>query len=96
MKKISDSSGAVGGGGIELFGGDWHGVLCDYMANHQTPYVRRQARKLLLFICGSREKYRELRDIHMLQVSEHVEMFTEQVKPRFHNRFPRWRPWLIR
>lgn len=32
----------------------------------QTPFVRRQVRKLLLFICGSKEKYRQLRDLHTL------------------------------
>ena len=46
---------------------DWSDVLCEYMMVHQTPYVRRQARKLLLSICGSRDKYRELRDIHTLR-----------------------------
>ena len=72
IKKITDSSGAPGGhSGNALFGAEWHGVLCDYMAAHQTQYVRRQARKLLLFVCGSRDKYRELRDLHML--SNHME-----------------------
>ena len=46
---------------------EWYTVLCDYMMTHQTPYVRRQARKLLLYVCGSKEKYRELRDLHTLQ-----------------------------
>lgn len=32
----------------------------------QTPFVRRQVRKLLLFICGSKDKYRQLRDLHTL------------------------------
>lgn len=37
-----------------------------YLMIQQTPYVRRQVRKLLLFICGSKEKYRQLRDLHTL------------------------------
>ena len=36
------------------------------MMTHQTPYVRRQVRKLLLYICGTKEKYRELRDLQAL------------------------------
>ena len=45
---------------------EWHQVLCEYMMIHQTPYVRRQVRKLMLFICGTKENYRELRDLHTL------------------------------
>ena len=37
------------------------------MMTHQTPYVRRQVRKLMLFICGNKENYRELRDLHTLE-----------------------------
>lgn len=37
-----------------------------YLMIQQTPFVRRQVRKLLLFICGSKEKYRQLRDLHTL------------------------------
>ena len=37
-----------------------------YMGTQQTPFVRRQVRKLLLYICGSKEKYRQLRDMHTL------------------------------
>ncbi len=37
---------------------NWHHILCEYMMTHETPYVRRQVRKLLLFICGSKENYR--------------------------------------
>ena len=64
VKKISESAEYVDEVDFEP---EWFGILCDYMASHQTPYVRRQARKLLLFVCGSREKYRELRDLHTLQ-----------------------------
>lgn len=41
-------------------------LLCQYLMIQQTPFVRRQVRKLLLFICGSKEKYRQLRDLHTL------------------------------
>lgn len=40
--------------------------FCQYLMIQQTPFVRRQVRKLLLFICGSKEKYRQLRDLHTL------------------------------
>lgn len=41
-------------------------VLCEYMMYWQTQSLRRQVRKLLLYICGSKEKYRRMRDIHAL------------------------------
>ncbi|XP_076674868.1 E3 ubiquitin-protein ligase-like protein poe isoform X2 [Andrena cerasifolii] len=44
----------------------WYFYLCEYMMFYQTPVVRRQVRKLLLFICGNKEKYRQLRDLHAL------------------------------
>ncbi|XP_012287187.1 E3 ubiquitin-protein ligase UBR4 isoform X2 [Orussus abietinus] len=44
----------------------WYFCLCEYMMSYQTPFVRRQVRKLLLFICGNKEKYRQLRDLHAL------------------------------
>ena len=48
------------------FSSSWYYFLCEYMMTQQTPYVRRQVRKLLLYICGTKEKYRELRDLHSL------------------------------
>lgn len=64
-KKISEANyGAVE---PTTFVSEWHTVLCDYMMTHQTPYVRRQARKLLLYVCGTKDKYRELRDLHTLE-----------------------------
>lgn len=45
----------------------WYYYLCEYMMTHQTPFVRRQVRKLLLFICGNKDKYRQLRDLHALE-----------------------------
>ncbi|XP_031787712.1 protein purity of essence isoform X2 [Nasonia vitripennis] len=44
----------------------WYFYLCEYMMSYQTPFVRRQVRKLLLFICGNKDKYRQLRDLHAL------------------------------
>uniref|UniRef100_A0A182FS89 Uncharacterized protein n=2 Tax=Anopheles albimanus TaxID=7167 RepID=A0A182FS89_ANOAL len=41
-------------------------TLCEYMMYMQSPVLRRQVRKLLLYICGSKEKYRQLRDLHSL------------------------------
>lgn len=37
------------------------------MMTQQTPFVRRQVRKLLLFISGTKDKYRHLRDLHALE-----------------------------
>ncbi|KAL3276929.1 hypothetical protein HHI36_012295 [Cryptolaemus montrouzieri] len=48
------------------FDNSWYRHLCEYMMTFQAPFVRRQIRKLLLFICGSKEKYRQLRDLHAL------------------------------
>ncbi|KAK9707802.1 hypothetical protein QE152_g27615 [Popillia japonica] len=48
------------------FDTSWYRYLCEYMMTSQTPFLRRQVRKLLLFICGNKEKYRQLRDVHAL------------------------------
>ncbi|KAK9874861.1 hypothetical protein WA026_005677 [Henosepilachna vigintioctopunctata] len=53
------------------FDNSWYRHLCEYMMTFQAPFVRRQIRKLLLFICGSKEKYRQLRDLHALNT--HIE-----------------------
>lgn len=50
----------------QAFDNSWYRYLCEYMMTSQTPFVRRQVRKLLLFICGNKEKYRQLRDLHAL------------------------------
>ncbi len=50
-------------------------MLCEYMMAQQTPFVRRQVRKLLLYICGSKEAYRQLRDVHALET--HVKVSFE-------------------
>ncbi|XP_017783583.1 PREDICTED: E3 ubiquitin-protein ligase UBR4 [Nicrophorus vespilloides] len=44
----------------------WFKYLCEYMMYSHVPFIRRLVRKLLLFICGSKDKYRQLRDIHAL------------------------------
>ncbi|PZC74948.1 hypothetical protein B5X24_HaOG206881 [Helicoverpa armigera] len=47
----------------------WRTLLCEYMMNQQTPLsssIRKQVRKLLLLLCGTRERYRQLRDVHAL------------------------------
>ncbi len=45
-------------------------TLCEYMLHMQIPSVRRQVRKLLLYMCGNKERYRKLRDLHSL--NEHM------------------------
>ncbi|XP_065346150.1 E3 ubiquitin-protein ligase UBR4 [Cloeon dipterum] len=50
-----------------LFGQQWRQILCDYMMTAQAPFVRRQVRKLLMFLCGSKDKYRQSRDLHSLE-----------------------------
>ncbi|CAH0393187.1 unnamed protein product [Bemisia tabaci] len=50
-----------------MFEQAWYYDLCEYMMNQQLPVVRRQVRKLLLFICGNKDKYKQLRDLHSLE-----------------------------
>lgn len=64
LKKIADSNQGMT---PATFDDSWYSMLSEYMMTHQTPYVKRQVRKLLLFICGSKEKYRQLRDLHALE-----------------------------
>lgn len=45
-------------------------TLCEYMLHMQSPSIRRQVRKLLLYMCGNKERYRKLRDLHSL--NEHM------------------------
>ncbi|GFR97962.1 E3 ubiquitin-protein ligase UBR4, partial [Elysia marginata] len=63
LKKISDDQKLQ----TANFDLKWHELLSEYMMTQQTPFVKRQVRKLLLFICGSKEKYRQLRDDHTIQ-----------------------------
>ncbi|KAM8927577.1 E3 ubiquitin-protein ligase UBR4 isoform 2-T2 [Pelodytes ibericus] len=63
IKKIADSNSRIP---PPVFDHSWFYFLSEYLMIQQTPFVRRQVRKLLLFICGSKEKYRQLRDLHTL------------------------------
>lgn len=45
----------------------WTDYLCQYMMINLTPYIRKQVRKLLSYICGSKERYRQIRDLHALE-----------------------------
>lgn len=49
------------------FDNSWYSILCEYMMTQQTTFARRQVRKLLLYLCGHKEKYRHLRDVHGLE-----------------------------
>uniref|UniRef100_A0A667XFG1 Ubiquitin protein ligase E3 component n-recognin 4 n=1 Tax=Myripristis murdjan TaxID=586833 RepID=A0A667XFG1_9TELE len=63
IKKIADTNPRIP---PPVFDHSWFYFLSEYLMIQQTPFVRRQVRKLLLFICGSKEKYRQLRDLHTL------------------------------
>ncbi|KAG7276340.1 hypothetical protein CRUP_032395 [Coryphaenoides rupestris] len=63
IKKIADTNPRIP---APVFDHSWFYFLSEYLMIQQTPFVRRQVRKLLLFICGSKEKYRQLRDLHTL------------------------------
>ncbi|XP_055857167.1 protein purity of essence [Episyrphus balteatus] len=43
-------------------------TLCEYMMLNLSPLLRRQVRKLLMYICGNKEKFRMFRDGHSLDV----------------------------
>lgn len=45
-------------------------ILCEMMMHMNSPVLRRQVRKLLLYMCGNKERYRKLRDLHSL--NEHM------------------------
>ncbi|KAI0242917.1 E3 ubiquitin-protein ligase UBR4 [Lamellibrachia satsuma] len=62
VKKIAEGTSIP-----PVFDQSWFHILAQYMMTQQAPFVRRQVRKLLLYICGSKEKYRQLRDMHALQ-----------------------------
>lgn len=40
-----------------------------------SPFIKRQVRKLLLFVCGNKDKYRQIRDMHALSTSMKVQYF---------------------
>ncbi|XP_023302423.2 protein purity of essence [Lucilia cuprina] len=43
-------------------------TLCEYMMLNLNALLRRQVRKLLMYICGNKEKFRMFRDGHSLDV----------------------------
>ena len=67
MKKIAESGGEAGQQPGPHFDQAWFYQLCELMIAPQAPFVKRQVRKLLLLICGSKEQYRQLRDLHTLE-----------------------------
>lgn len=48
--------------GKELKLDGYQDVLCSYICNPHTTFVRRYARKLLLHLCGSKTQYYQVRD----------------------------------
>ncbi|XP_050533339.1 E3 ubiquitin-protein ligase UBR4 [Daktulosphaira vitifoliae] len=49
---------------------EWLTVLCEFMGLKSiNPFIKRQVRKLLLFVCGNKDKYRQIRDMHALSSS---------------------------
>ena len=63
MRKIAES----GQEPVPHFDQAWFYQLCELMMTPQAPFVKRQVRKLLLLICGTKEQYRQLRDMHTLE-----------------------------
>jgi E3 ubiquitin-protein ligase UBR4 len=74
MKKISESAGEGEAAPSPHFEPDWLYQLCELLATPQAPFVKRQVRKLLLLICGSRDQYRQLRDMHTLETKLRSEL----------------------
>lgn len=65
---------------------NWFHYLCEYMMTQQAPFIRRHVRKLLLFICGTKEKYRLYRDLHSLNSNIKVaQQSTQYQQYRKHN-----------
>jgi E3 ubiquitin-protein ligase UBR4 len=65
IKKISNA--LPSGLAHVTFAPCWSDYLCQYMMINLTPYIRKQVRKLLSYICGSKERYRQIRDFHALE-----------------------------
>ena len=64
IKKIANT---LPNGSTVQFPPCWTDYLCQYMMINLTPYIRKQVRKLLSYICGSKERYRQIRDLHALE-----------------------------
>lgn len=69
VDSIASSSGSLPISSIPspVFEQAWFFYLCEYMMTQQTPYVRKQVRRLLLYICESKERYRQRRDHYILE-----------------------------
>ena len=52
------------------FNVSWIETLCEYMMLPSvTPYIRKQVRKLLSNLCGSKERYRQVRDYYAIKTN---------------------------
>lgn len=49
------------------FSAEWSTILCEFLMIPIPSYIKKHVRKLLTSICGSKEKYRQLRDFHFLE-----------------------------
>lgn len=67
IKKIFEHGRVADGLDGSQFENLWNFVLCEFVVSDKTAFVRKQARRLLLFVCGTRERYRQLRDSHTLK-----------------------------
>lgn len=65
IKKVSSSSS----NSLEpvIFSSEWSTTLCEYLMIPIPSYIKKHVRKLLTFICGSKDKYRQLRDFHFIE-----------------------------
>ncbi|CAM4878013.1 unnamed protein product [Rotaria socialis] len=66
MKKVIDDASDLR---PFILSSDWQKCLCEYYVLPQGSFLKRQIRKLLMYICGSRDKYRKLRDFHVLSTN---------------------------
>ncbi|XP_061716898.1 protein purity of essence isoform X2 [Cydia pomonella] len=64
------------------FDSRWRTLLCEYMMNQQTP-LRKQVRKLLLLLCGTRDRYRHTRDVHALDTHLNAAKALLQTDPAY-------------
>jgi len=64
IKKISNSTSKDAD--PIIFSSDWSTILCEFLMIPIPSHIKKHVRKLLTFICGSKDKYRQLRDSHFL------------------------------
>lgn len=53
------------------FSSQWLSMLCEYLMIPIPSNIRKHVRKLLTFLCGSKDRYRQLRDFHFLNSHMH-------------------------